>query len=93
MVKGASSVILGGRGLFVNAGGNDGMAKGGSGDVLAGIAGALLAQGLESEDALIAGSFVHSLAGDLAVAEKGRFSMQPTDLVEKLPGAFCDILA
>jgi NAD(P)H-hydrate epimerase len=63
------------------------MAKGGSGDVLTGIVGALLARGLDPVAALEAGCYVHGLAGDLAAAERGEIAMIAGDIVEKLPAA------
>jgi len=63
------------------------MAKGGSGDVLTGIVGALLARGIEPAAALEAGCYVHGLAGDLAAASRGEIAMIAGDIVETLPAA------
>lgn len=70
---------------YVNTTGNPGMAKGGSGDVLSGILLALLGQGIPPEQAAPWAVCLHGQAGDLAAAEKGEYSMAPTDLMEKLP--------
>ena len=87
LLKGACSLIVG-DGHFLSASGSVGMAKGGSGDALTGIVGALLAQGLSPTTALWLGSELHGRAGMLAEEEKGVFSMLPTDLIEALPRAF-----
>jgi NAD(P)H-hydrate epimerase len=63
------------------------MAKGGSGDVLTGIVGALLAREIEPVAALRAGCYVHGLAADVAVRERGEYGMLASDLIESLPAA------
>jgi NAD(P)H-hydrate epimerase len=87
-LKGAGTVIGGPDGrIAVNPTGNPGLAKGGSGDVLTGIVGALLARGLEPVAALEAGCYLHGLAGDLAAGERGEVAMIAGDVIETLPGA------
>jgi len=87
-LKGAGTVIGGPDGrIAVNPTGNPGLAKGGSGDVLTGIVGALLARGLEPVAALEAGAYLHGLAGDLAAGERGEVAMIAGDVIEALPGA------
>lgn len=89
LVKGAYSTIATPDGnIFFNTTGNPGMAKGGSGDVLTGIITGLLSQGYIASEATIAGVFLHGLAGDLSVLEKGNYSLMATDLVEFLPQSF-----
>lgn len=90
LLKGACSLIVG-NGRFLSASGSVGMAKGGSGDALTGIVGALLAQGLSPTTALWLGSELHGRAGALAAEEKGTFSMLPTDLIEALPRVFLSL--
>lgn len=69
VLKGAPSVIASPDGeVRVNPTGNSGLAKGGSGDVLAGILGALLGQGLSGPRAATLGCYLHGLSADLAVA-------------------------
>ena len=65
---------------FVNHTGNAGLAKGGSGDVLSGIIGGLLAQGLEPFDAASLGAYIHGYAGDFAAADNSKASMVASDL-------------
>ncbi|MCS6917933.1 MAG: NAD(P)H-hydrate dehydratase [Chitinophagales bacterium] len=87
--KGAYSCISGpdGRCCF-NPTGNSGMAKGGSGDVLTGMIGALLAQGYDPWEAALLGTYVHGLAGDLAVLQTGDIALTPSDLIHHLGQAF-----
>ena len=73
--------------MDVNGTGNSGMAKGGSGDVLAGMLLSLLGQGCEAYDACCAAVWLHGRAGDLAAADKGERGMTPTDLLEQIPYA------
>lgn len=71
--------------LYVNTSGNDGMAVAGSGDVLAGIIGALIAQKMPCFEAASLGVFLHGLAGDSACEHKGRYGMTAVDIVDQLP--------
>jgi NAD(P)H-hydrate epimerase len=64
--------------------GNPGMASGGSGDVLTGVVGALLARGLTARDAAQAAAFLHGLAGDLACERVGEEALVASDIVEAL---------
>jgi NAD(P)H-hydrate epimerase len=87
-LKGAHTVIAGPDGhVAINPTGNPGMAKGGSGDVLTGIVGALLARAIEPVAALRAGCYVHGLAADVAVRERGEYGMLAGDIIESLPAA------
>jgi len=70
---------------YVNTTGNPGMAKGGSGDVLAGMILSLLGQGLPPRQAVPAAVWLHGAAGDLAAAELGEYAMTAGDLAEHLP--------
>jgi hydroxyethylthiazole kinase-like uncharacterized protein yjeF len=68
-LKGNGTVVVAPDGRWwVNASGNPGMASAGMGDVLTGIVGALAAQGLAPEDALVAGVHLHGAAADALVA-------------------------
>lgn len=73
--------------LFVNPTGNPGMATGGSGDVLTGIIGGLLAQALPLTEAVNLAVYLHGLSGDMAAAEVGEISLMATDLIRSLPAA------
>ena len=64
--------------------GNAGMAKGGSGDVLAGVLGAMLCQ-FPLRQAVRTGLMIHSLAGDECARRFGEYSMTPTDMINCIP--------
>ena len=93
VLKGAGTVIAApdGRALL-NTTGNSGMATGGSGDVLAGMCGALLAQGKNAFDCAAAAVYLHGRAGDLAARRLGKISMLPSDIIDEIPNAFTAIL-
>ncbi len=65
--------------IYVNTSGGPGLAKGGSGDILAGLLAGLLAQGLPPEVATPAAVYWHGAAGDLATKEMGWHSVTPLD--------------
>ena len=89
VLKGARTVVAAPDGrVAVNATGNPGMATAGMGDVLAGLIGGLLAQGLSSFEAACAGVWLHGHAGDLAAGAGAEISLFAGDVIEKLPDAF-----
>ena len=88
-LKGASTVVASPDGrCAVNPTGNPGMAKGGSGDVLAGMAGAFLSQGMPLFETAVLAVYLHGMAGDLCARELSQRAMLPTDLVTRLPQVF-----
>ncbi len=88
VLKGARTIVTDGERIYVNNTGNPGMATGGSGDVLAGVIGALIAQGMHGFDAAVLGVYVHGLAGDLAAARLSQTALIATDIIDALPQAF-----
>ena len=72
---------------FLNTTGNPGMAKGGSGDILAGMILSLLGQGLDPKLAVPGAVWLHGRAGDLAAERQGEYGMTPGDLLERIPEA------
>ncbi|MBP3782594.1 MAG: NAD(P)H-hydrate dehydratase [Butyrivibrio sp.] len=70
--------------IYINISGNDGMATAGSGDVLAGITGALISKESTSFETAIAAAYIHGCAGDIASSEHGRYSMIASDIVNAL---------
>ena len=81
IVKGAHSVICTSDGRFMfNSTGAPGMAKGGSGDVLAGLLTGLLARGYDAETASIIGVYTHGRAGERTALQRGEEAMNTSDL-------------
>lgn len=92
ILKGAGTVVALPDGqAWINTTGNSSMAKGGSGDVLAGIIGAMLAQGLTPVEAAVFGVYFHGLCGDIACRERDEYSAVPSDIIDKIPDAFKNI--
>ncbi len=92
VLKGAGTIIAEPDGMtHLNMTGNAGMAKGGSGDVLAGMIGSFLAQGIEPAKAAMAAVYLHGMAGDRCAAEFSQCAMLPTDLINMLPKLFLEI--
>jgi len=85
LLKGHHTVITDGETTYINETGNPGMAVGGSGDVLAGIIGSFLGQGLAPLEAAACGAWVHGAAGDICATEIGQYGMLPTDMLHVLP--------
>lgn len=86
VLKGARTLIARPDGRFyVNPTGNAGMATGGTGDVLSGIIGSFMAQGLDVTDASMLGVYVHGVSGDIAACENGQAGLIAGDLVRALP--------
>ena len=92
-LKGASTIVTDGGGVYENKSGNPGMATAGSGDVLCGVVAALTGQGLPPFEAAKLGVFLHGRAGDLAAGEKGMHGMIASDMIDKLPAAFLEYAA
>jgi NAD(P)H-hydrate epimerase len=88
VLKGDDTILAHGDRLAVSAGGAPGLATAGTGDVLSGTIGALLARGLDPFDAACAGVHAHQRAGRLAAERVGAAeSMIATDVIEALPAA------
>lgn len=93
VLKGAGTIIAAPDGeVYINHTGNSGMATGGSGDVLSGIIGSLLAQGAAPINAAAAGVFLHGTIGDLAAEKLGKISMLPTDMIDMIPTAYLKLM-
>ena len=91
LLKGPVDIITNGQMLKLNKTGNPGMTVGGTGDVLAGITGALLANGLTPFNAARAAAFINGYSGDLAWM-KYRNGLTATDIIELIPQCIKDCL-
>lgn len=92
LLKGAATVIAAPDGrIAINPTGNPGMATGGMGDVLSGVIGALLAQGLAPWDAACVGAFVHGLAADRLARTRGRVGFLASEVAAEVAVAFAEI--
>lgn len=88
VLKGFRSVVAAPEGRTARVlSGNPGMASGGSGDVLTGVVGALLARGFSAWEAASAGAYLHGLAGDLARERTGEEALSASDVAEALADA------
>jgi len=89
VLKGHRTVVADGPdNVFTNPTGNAGLASGGTGDVLAGLLGGLLAQGMTGLNAAVVGVYLHGLAGDLAAAKLTQRGMIAGDVVLAIPEAW-----
>ncbi len=92
VLKGAGTLIASpGKPLQVNLNGNPGMATAGSGDVLAGILGGLIAQKFSPYDAARAAVFAHGRAGDYGAWRRCQAGLLSGDIIEELPYALRDL--
>ncbi len=88
LLKGPRTLIVSPEGrVRINGSGNDGLASGGSGDVLTGVIGGLLAQGLEPFTAAALGAWLHGRAAELVADGQGTAGMAASDLLSHLPVA------
>ncbi|MDX2494627.1 MAG: NAD(P)H-hydrate dehydratase, partial [Desulfuromusa sp.] len=88
LLKGARTIIAAPDGrVNINSTGNDGLASGGSGDVLTGLIGGLLAQGLDGFSAATLGAWLHGRAAELVADFQGTAGMAASDLLPQLPVA------
>ncbi len=89
LVKGKVDIICNAERIKLNFTGNAGMTVGGTGDVLSGIVGGLMAQHVDPFEAAVAGAFVNGAAGDFVASEIG-FHMVATDIIDWIPRVFDD---
>ena len=86
VLKGSYTVIAFPSGkIYINATGNAGMATAGSGDMLAGMIAAFLANGTDIEKAVVAAVCLHGAAGDKTASKKGVRGILVSDMIEELP--------
>lgn len=85
VLKGANTVVTNGDYVFVNTTGNAGMAMGGTGDMLAGIIGSFIAQGIDAFNSAKCAVYIHGLCGDITAKELSQRGMTVDDMLELLP--------
>lgn len=85
VLKGANTIVTDGFSTFINTKGNPGMAKGGTGDMLAGMIAGFVAQGMSPIEAAKSAVYVHAAVGDICAEELSQRGMTVTDMLELLP--------
>jgi len=93
MVLKGRETLVAGRGFYVNKAGTPGLGTAGSGDVLAGVIGGLLARGADPTAAALWGVHLHALAGEAAARRLGDDGLLASDVVDALPEAMLALLA
>jgi hydroxyethylthiazole kinase-like uncharacterized protein yjeF len=91
LIKGAHTLIIDADEILVNTTGNPGMATAGSGDVLSGMIGGLLAQGYSSREAASLGVYLHGSSGNLLTQQKGFESVMAGDIEAHIGAAFLEL--
>ena len=85
VLKGHYTIIATPNGeVYINTTGNSGLAKGGSGDVLSGLIGSLLAQGYSTKESAILGVYLHGKAADNLKIKISEAGMLPSDIPEEI---------
>ncbi len=84
VLKDARTIVAQSARKYINVSGNNGMATGGSGDVLTGILAALIAQGMQPYEASCLAVYIHGLAGDVAAEKMSRYSMMAGDIIASI---------
>ena len=84
VLKDARTIVSDGERVYINMSGNDGMATGGSGDVLSGLITGLMAQGLTTFEASALGVYINGCAGDEASLSNGKYSMVAGDIIDNI---------
>lgn len=85
VLKDARTVVSDGTQVYINTTGNHALAKGGSGDVLSGMIGGLLAQGMKPMEAASLAVCLHGMTADAYVQEKGAYTMLASDILQAIP--------
>jgi ADP-dependent NAD(P)H-hydrate dehydratase / NAD(P)H-hydrate epimerase len=94
VLKGAHTVVASPEGeVYINPTGNSGMSTAGAGDVLSGIIGGLMAQGLNPLNAAVAGVYLHGKAGDIAANTLGQAGLVAGDISAGVPVALTVVKA
>jgi NAD(P)H-hydrate epimerase len=91
VLKGHRTVVSDGQRVYVNQSGDSTLAKAGSGDVLAGMIGSFVGQGMEAMEAACLGVYLHGRSGELAGRRLGRRCALARDVIESIPGAIGEL--
>ena len=89
LLKGSGTVVWSDGRFTINGTGNSALSKGGSGDVLSGLIGGLLSQGLCAYDAARCGAFIHGLAAEILSEKMSEFAVSPGDLALAFSELMC----
>ena len=84
VLKGANTVVTDGEKVFVNLTGNPSMAMGGTGDMLSGLIGSFIAQGMSAFNAAKCAVYIHGLCGDIAAKEISQRGILVCDMIDRL---------
>lgn len=79
--------------VYINTTGGPAMAKGGTGDVLAGMIASLVGQKFPTKDAVLAAVYLHGLAGDMCAARLGEYSVTASSIISMLPQAIQSVIS
>ncbi len=90
VLKGANTIVCShdSNEIYINTTGNSGLARGGSGDLLAGMTVSFLAQGMSPFDASVCAVYLHGLCADIVAEKTSMRGMLPTDVLNHLPEFF-----
>jgi ADP-dependent NAD(P)H-hydrate dehydratase len=91
VLKGHRTVVTDGRRVYINTTGDATLAKAGTGDVLSGMIGSLLGQGMDRFDAAVLGVYLHGLSGEIAGARIGQRSALAREIIDSIPQAVAQL--
>ena len=84
LLKNAVSIVYGKSGIFVNATGNSGQAKGGSGDLLSGLLAGILAQGANGEQSAVCAAYILGKTAEIVAKDKGEYALIASDIIDDI---------
>jgi NAD(P)H-hydrate epimerase len=90
VLKGYQTVVADGQRVYINTTGDSSLSKAGTGDVLSGIVGTLLAQKMSGFDAAACAVWIHGKAGEMAGRRLGRRCVLAADVIDSLPQAIAE---
>ena len=92
LLKGPGTIITNTDGVsFINPTGDFALATAGTGDILTGIIGSLLCQGMDIMSAAVCGAYIHGLSSDIISKKTSKTSLIATDLLEGIKRVFLEI--